>query len=167
MAGSVGREFSFEPFDTDAWHPRVRMFYACWQGLPRGAGRLPARAAFDPLDIPATLGWIWMHDIERAPFRLRCRLFGTRVAAAVGADITGQYLQSRPLSDPRRPLDDMRLRASALDGRPTYARTAPILKHGDVWQAVESLMLPFADDGHTPNILAGISTYYRADGSAV
>lgn len=163
----MSAEFSLEPFDTAAWHPRVRMFYAYWQGLPRGAGRLPARAAFDPFDIPKTLGWIWMHDIEREPFRLRCRLFGTRVAATVGVDITGQYLQSRPLSDPGRPLDETRLRATALDGCPTYARTLPILKHGDVWHAVESLMLPLADDGQTPDILLGISTYYRADGSAV
>jgi hypothetical protein len=163
----VSADFSSEPFDTSSWHPRARLLYAYWQTLERHGRRLPARAAFDPLDIVPALGWVWMHDIERAPFRLKCRLFGTLVAAAVGVDITGLYLQSRPLSSDQRPLDETRLRLTALDGVPTHARTPPLLKHGDIWQSVESLMLPLAADGQTPDILLGVSVYYRADGSVV
>jgi hypothetical protein len=161
------RDFTVEPFDTELWHPRTRSVYAHWQGLPRPHGRLPVRAAFDAFAVPAALGWIWMHDIEREPFRLRCRLFGTRIAASVGVDITGQYLQDRPLSDPQRPLDATRLRLTAIDGLATWARTPPILHHGDIWSEVESLMVPFADDGEHPDILLGVSVYYRFDGSDV
>ena len=160
-------DFTVEPFDTERWHPRTRCVYEYWCGLKPPHARLPARAAFDAFAVPAALGWIWMHDIERVPLRLHCRLFGTRLAAVVGVDITGQYLDQRPLSDPQRPLDETRLRKTAIDGVPTWARTPPILRHGDTWSEVESLMLPFAEDGEHPDILLGVSVYYRFDGSDV
>ena len=108
-----------------------------------------------------------MHNIQRQPLRLRCRLFGTRLAAAVGVDIAGQYLDQRPLSDPQQPLDDARLRATAIDGLATWARRPPILRHGDTWSKVESLMLPLADGGEHPDMLLGVCVYFRADGSDV
>jgi len=160
-------DYSIEPFDMSGWHRRQRALYAHWRGLPRGGKRLPARAAFDPFEIPETLGWLWLVDVHRAPFRLRCRLFGTLLARAVHEDITGQWMDERPLSDPQRPTNAARLRATALDGRATHARTPPILKHGEIWSSVESLLLPFATDGETPDIVLGVTTYYRADGSAV
>lgn len=70
-------------------------------------------------------------------------------------------------SDPQRPLDATRLRLTAIDGLATWARTPPILHHGDIWSEVESLMVPFADDGEHPDILLGVSVYYRFDGSDV
>ena len=161
------RGFTVEPFDTARWHPRTRGVYQYWRHLQHPHARLPTRAAFDAFAVPEALGWIRMHDIERDPFGLRCRLFGTRVAAAVGVDITGQNLLERPLSDSQRPLDEARLRTTAIDGLATWARTPPILRHGDIWSEVESLMLPLADDGERPDILLGVSVYYRFDGSAV
>lgn len=159
--------FDLEPFDLSRWHPRQRAIYAAWRGLARPRGPLPARDAFDPFVVPEALGWIWLHDIEREPLRLRCRLFGTLLAKCVGVDITGEYLDMRPLSDPGRPLERARLEATALAGKPTWARTPPILKHGEVWSEVESLMLPLASDGVTPDMMLGVSTYYRVDGEVV
>ena len=159
--------YRLEPFDMSDWHARQRAVYEVWRALPRPRGPLPARGDFDPFAVPDALGWIWLHDIERDPFHLRCRLFGTRLAQCVGVDITGEYLDTRPLANPKRPLDFERLRATALDGKPTWARTPPLLKHGGVWHEVESLMLPFAADGRTPDVMLGVSTYYRADGEAV
>jgi hypothetical protein len=159
--------YILEPFDVAAWHSRQRAVYAAWRALPRPRGPLPTRADFDPFEIPDALGWIWLHDIEREPFHLRCRLFGTLLARCVGVDITGEYLDTRPLAEPDRPLDLERLRATALDGKPTWARTRPILKHGELWSEVESLMLPLAADGRTPDVMLGVSTYYRSDGSVV
>jgi hypothetical protein len=40
-----------------------------------------------------------------------------------------------------------RLRAIAIYGTPTDARTAPVLRYRNIWQSVESLLLPFAADG--------------------
>jgi hypothetical protein len=159
--------FSLEPFDTARWHARTRCVYEYWRSLERPQVRLPARAAFDAFEVPKALGWIWLNDIEREPFRLRCRLFGTRLAATVGVDITGQYLDQRPLSDPQRKLDYVRLRATAIDGLATWTRCPPILRHGDIWSEVESLMLPLANDGEHPDILLGVSVFYRFDGSDV
>ncbi|MCM0021147.1 MAG: PAS domain-containing protein [Tagaea sp.] len=163
----MAASYVLEPFDTSAWHARQRAVYELWRALPRPRGPLPSRADFDPFAVPDALGWIWLHDIERDPFRLRCRLFGTLLAKCVGVDITGEYLDTRPLADAQRPLDLERLRATALDGKPSWARTAPMLKHGGVWAEVESLMLPFAADGRTPDIMLGVSTYYRFDGTVV
>jgi hypothetical protein len=159
--------FGLEPFDTAAWHARQRAIYANWRALPRRRGPLPARADFDPFAVPEALGWLWLNDIEREPFRLRCRLFGTLLAKCVGVDITGEYLDTRAIADPKRPVDMERLRATALDGKPSWARTPPIMKHGGVWAEVETLMLPFAADGTVPDMMLGVSTYYRADGEVV
>ncbi|MFM7345434.1 MAG: PAS domain-containing protein [Tagaea sp.] len=159
--------FVLEPFDTAGWHARQRAVYANWRALPRRRGPLPARADFDPFAVPEALGWMWLHEIERAPLRLRCRLFGTLLAKCVGVDITGEYLDMRPLSDAARPIDKARIAATALEGKPSWARTPPILKHGEIWSEVESLMLPFAADGTTPDMVLGVSTYYRADGEVV
>ncbi len=159
--------FVLEPFDTSGWHSRQRAMYDSWRALPRRGGPLPSRGDFDPFAVPCALGWIWLNDIEREPFRLRCRLFGTLLAACVGSDITGQYIDTLQATDAKRPVHYDRLRATALDGKPSWARTPPLLKHGEVWAEVESLMLPFAADGHTPDVMLGVSTYYRVDGSVV
>lgn len=159
--------YRIEPFATDAWHPRTRAVYDHWRGLPRPRGPLPARGSFDAFAIPGALGWLWLLDVERAPFRLRCRLFGSLLVQGIGADITGEYLDALPLADPRRPLDADRLRASALDGKPTWARTPPYLGLRQIWSEVECLILPLAADGRSPDVLLGVSTYYRHDGAAV
>jgi hypothetical protein len=160
-------QFTTEPFDTKAWHPRVRGVYEYWRQLQQPSGRLPAHTAFDPLKLPEASGWMWLHDIHTPPLRLQCRRFGADLAALVGVDITGQWLDLRPLADPQRPLDAARLHKTAIEGRATWARMPPLLRHGDVWAEVESLMLPLAQDGERPDIMLGVSVYYRADGSAL
>jgi hypothetical protein len=92
---------------------------------------LSACAAFDPLDVTPTLGWLQMHEIERERFQFKYRLHATANDA------------------------------------PTHARTAPVLRYGNIWQSVKSLPVPFAADGKTPDILIGVSASYRADGSVV
>ncbi|MFY7779934.1 MAG: PAS domain-containing protein [Tagaea sp.] len=167
MTTLTSADYRLEPFDTATWHARPRAVYAHWRGLPRTNGPLPARGSFDAFAVPGALGWLWLHDVERAPFRLRSRLFGSLLAQCVGTDITGEYLDARPLVDAGRPLDIDRLRASAIDGRPTWTRKGLELAHGQSWAEVESLILPFAADGHTPDMVLGVSTYYRSDGSVV
>jgi hypothetical protein len=166
-AMTTHREFTLEPFDQTCWHQRQKAVYAAWCGLPRARGNIPARHDFDPFAVPEALGWIWLHDIRRSPLGFHCRLFGTLLANAVGVDIQGRWLEDTPLADPARPLDWARMRMTALDGRPSWARTRPILRPGDIWSEVESLLLPFASDGRTPDILMGVSTYYRRDGTPV
>jgi hypothetical protein len=162
------KDFDVEPFlDLSRWNVRQRDVYATWRSLSRNGRRLPARSTFDPLAIPSALGWLWLHDVQREPLRFHCRLFGTEVAKATGIDITGRWLDDTPLADPSRPLDLERLRRTAIDGFPTWARTRSTFQAGDAWPTVESLIVPFASDGETPDIVMGVSTYYRTNGAVL
>jgi hypothetical protein len=158
---------AIEPFAPGTLHARLDALYRYWLALPRPAGPLPTRAAFDPFAVREAIGSIWMLDIQREPFRLRYRLQGTRIVDAVGRDETGRWLDELVVADRSRPVDAARLRESALDGLATHARTRPLLAAGSGWSAVESLMLPLAADGRTPDILLCASVYFGADGSAV
>jgi len=160
-------DWSVEPFDTSGWNDRLATLYAHWRALPRGGRRFPARAAFDPFDIPDALGALWLLDIERDPFRLRYRLVGTRIVAAVGEDATGRYLDELPNADPERPLDLSRFRLTADTGAATWARTRPHLLKAATWTEVENLVLPLAADGETPDILLCASVFYKANGDTV
>jgi hypothetical protein len=164
---SAAAPFDVEPFAPGAMHARLDALYRHWLALPRPAGPLPARADFDPFAVPEAVGSIWMLDIQREPFRLRYRLQGTRIVDAVGRDETGRWLDELVLADRSRPVDMARLRESALAGHATHARTRPLLAAGSGWSAVESVMLPLAADGRTPDILLCASVYFAADGSAV
>jgi len=154
-----------EPFSTQGWHPRLVALLECWRALPRGGKRLAPRAAFDAFQIPRMLGSLWLLDIERDPLRLRYRLFGTHIVLAIGADLTGTYLNDMPMSEAGRRTLFARLAVSTEGGLATHARAAPILKHSENWHEIETLMLPFADDGRTPDILLCGSIFYRLDGS--
>jgi hypothetical protein len=56
------------------------------------ADRLPGRDHFDPLDVPGLLPNLVLVDVERDPYRFRCRLMGTTVVKAFRNDLTGRYL---------------------------------------------------------------------------
>lgn len=156
-----------EPFSTQGWHPRLVELYGYWRALPRGGQKLAPRAAFDAFEVPRMLGSLWLLDIERDPLRLRYRLFGTHIALAIGSDLTGTYLNDVPMSEPGRKTLFARMAVSIDGGFATHARTAPILKHAEYWSEVEVLVMPFASDGRTPDMLLCGSIFYRLDGSVL
>jgi hypothetical protein len=69
---------------------RLRQVYAYWASKIVG-GRLPARAAIDPTEIPRLLPFVFLVDVERDPQRFRFRLVGTQICAWAGRDATGLY----------------------------------------------------------------------------
>ena len=71
--------------------PAVREFSSYWKGKS-GGGVAPRRSAIDPLEIPHLLPYLVIVALERAPFRVRYRLVGTRVVELHGADFTNRYL---------------------------------------------------------------------------
>ncbi len=153
-----------EPFSTQDWNPRLVRLYDYWRVLPRQGRTLPPRAAFDAFDIPAMLGSLWLLDIEREPVRLRYRLFGTHIVLAIGSDVTGAYLDEMPMSEAGRATLFARMAVSIERGLATHARARPILNHGENWAEIETLILPLASDGETPDILLCGSIFYRLDG---
>lgn len=80
----------FQPLD-----PLNRRFADYWLSLPR-RNLVPARADFDPSEVPELLPHMIMHElIDRR--RSRLRLVGTALVERYGMDITGRdYLEFVP-----------------------------------------------------------------------
>ena len=54
--------------------------------------RAPARADFDPLDVPYALGYVSIVEVQRDPLRFYFRLDGTKQVELFGIDCTRRYL---------------------------------------------------------------------------
>jgi hypothetical protein len=143
-------------------HAKIaRMVGYCRSIVP--PDRLPGRAQFDPLDVPALLPNVWLLEREPGP-RFRYRLMGTRVAAAFQGDLTGRYVGEvhsadaaaamlaylTGVADSRRP--HFRI------GRPTAWPIAEFL-------TLERLYMPLAHDGITVDMILGFTVFLKKDGS--
>jgi hypothetical protein len=69
---------------------KVRELYAWWRAH-RGAADIPDRSAFDPTVCPHLLPNMIIAEAQTNPFRIRCRLVGTRVADMLNLDVTGRH----------------------------------------------------------------------------
>ncbi|HLJ20339.1 MAG TPA: PAS domain-containing protein [Stellaceae bacterium] len=132
--------------------PALKALLAVWEARRKGR-RMPARADFDPLDLKAHLGHLFLVDVEREPRRYRVRLVGTRITTVVQRDVTGMYLDAiyagtlleslaQALSwvvDERAPL-----RVYSRAGHPQN----PVYFY-------EGLLLPLSADGESVNMVLG------------
>lgn len=111
----------------------------------RGARELPRKADIWPGDIKPLLPNVLLVDIERAPFRVRFRLVGTKVVAATGFDFTGCYLDEiAPPHDIDTFLACYRL--AVFGRRPVIARVQWHFKTGER-AAYDLGVWPLSDDG--------------------
>lgn len=62
-----------------------------WERLS-ASRRPPARADFDPLDVPYALGYLSIIEVHRDPLRFYFRLDGTKQVDLFGIDCTRRYL---------------------------------------------------------------------------
>src|SRR5579862_5637057 len=72
--------------------PMLKQAGLYWRGKIK-AGKLPARAALDPFEIPALLPYLMLWSVERDPLRFRARLVGSYIAEMAGRDPTGRYVE--------------------------------------------------------------------------
>lgn len=140
---------------------RIARLAALWQAK-RGARTLPARRDVGFDDLRELMGRIVMFDVLRDPLRFRFRLVGTLLVEAIGFDPTGKLTTE---ARPRGYLEEV-------EGhyRQAVERRAPVF-HRIVFDWVMTgpgvpstlqrdyvrLLLPFADDGQTVDILLGAS----------
>jgi hypothetical protein len=154
--------------DTRLWHPRVRKLFEYWRSLHRASGRLPGRAAFDPLAIPALLPYLTLIDVVGRPPRFRYRLIGTRMVDALNGDFTGQWLDevhARP--DGSKPVFPS-YTAVAMEGRPDWRRGPPhFAGFIDRCTELERVFLPLASDGETVDIIITINVFFDAVGTEI
>ena len=75
--------------------PRLRELLDHWQSM-RGGRAAPARADFDPIEIPNLLRHLVLVDTAKSLGEFRYRLFGTEVCRGFGYDRTGKRFSDLP-----------------------------------------------------------------------
>lgn len=126
--------------------PDLQALYAYWDG--KRAGRFaPARADVDPADIPNLLPIMAITEVRHEPRNYVFRLYGTRLRAMTGRDLTGHWIDeiahADALKDARREFDEV-----VDSGRPICSFWKGPWIGREHW-TVERLLLPLSEDGHT------------------
>ncbi|MDY0873185.1 PAS domain-containing protein [Dongia rigui] len=114
------------------------------------AGRLPARAAFDPFDMRKLLGRIVLLDVLEAPLRFRFRLVGTDWVARFGLDPTNTFVDDFPRVQSRAFIRDVMTKV-ATGRQPLMVRRSVIIE-GEYFR-YGMLLLPLATDGSTVDMI--------------
>ena len=158
--------FVDENLDRSGWHPLIQDMYAYWQ-LIAPAGGLPGRQHFDPLHISPLMSRVWMLDVVRPEMRFRYRLAGTREVQTLGLDPTGKWFDEVHPAFLRNPGIAERYLRTVEAGVPTYRHGNVMFVHDKYHQLVQNLVLPFAKDGRTVDMLMILSVLFRSNGTVV
>ncbi|HZB91088.1 MAG TPA: PAS domain-containing protein [Stellaceae bacterium] len=151
--------------DTTGWNPRLRRLYDYWRAIRPAGGLLPGRRHFDPIDVPELLPGIWLLDVHREPFRLRYRLAGTGIVAAIGHEVTGLWLdEAHPGIMENRTFVE-RYRHVVERGLPDRRKGKPRLWVHRDFDQIENLLLPLAQDGRRVDMICAYSLLFRPNGS--
>jgi hypothetical protein len=140
-------------------HARTRRVYDYWKSIHPASG-IPGRQHLDPMALRDLLPGIWLVDVAQDPFRLRYRLVGTEVVEAMGRDVTGQWLDE---AHPHLASDDaywQRSRDIVASKIPSWRRGPPHLWKHETYSIVENLIMPFAADAATVDMLCIFSVFY-------
>jgi hypothetical protein len=135
--------------------PRVRDFYAHWEGLRPGPGLLPGRRHFDPIRVPHLLPNTWLLDIEGSPPRFRYRVIGTGLDIDKLVGATGRYMDEVSPDFPSNPTYPDYLAVAR--GEISWRRGPPAFRFMEVWRTIERVLLPLAADGTTPDMMLNIT----------
>ncbi len=154
--------------DIQLWHPKVRALFEYWRSIHPGPGQLPGRAAFDPLAIHQLLPHVMLLDVVGAPSRFRYRLIGTRMVDALGADLTGRWLdEAHRHPDGTLPTFPSYVRV-ATQGLYDWRRGTPhFAGYLDRCAELERVFLPLAADGRTVDIILAINVFFDAAGEEI
>jgi hypothetical protein len=143
------------------WHPHCAAFVTYVESLTP-AGRLPTRGMFEPTAIYRLLPNVWIIDVLRDPLRLVIRLTGAKIVEALGRDMSGLDLaQAFPGLNPAHDL--ARFAAAIATRRGTWRRGRPPFDVGQAWAEVEDVVMPFAADRSTVDMLYCFSVFYGHD----
>jgi hypothetical protein len=141
---------------TQLRSPLIRSVHDWW-AANRGAD-IPDRSALDPFSLKASLPYLLISDVERAPFRIRYRLVGTKVADATGIDFTGHYLDELVPGDPDEPwMSDYRL--SFVTRMPVIGNSTVRMKSGASY-FYEFGMFPMRNGGTDIVQFVGVEDYF-------
>lgn len=141
------------------WHPKIARFFLYWRSIHPASG-LPGRQHFDPLAIHSLLPGVWLLDIQREPFRLRYRLVGTEAVEAIGAEVTGQWMDEAHTAVAREPEYMNRYRSVVEQRLPSWRRGVPRLWTHKRYATLENMVVPLASDGETVDLLVALTVFH-------
>ena len=124
----------------------------------RGRRAMPARLEIDPSELPACmLPYVFMVDLRDDPPRWRYRLIGTEIAARLGVEPTGRFLDDVLGTKYCRYLDA--LNDDVFERKhPIYTETLLHAEDGNVL-LTKRLLVPLSHLGREPAIIFGVQTY--------
>jgi hypothetical protein len=137
----------------------VQDLLSYWIAIHPG-DRIPARAAFDPMQIPRLLPNLVLTDVERDPYRFRVRLMGTGIVEGMGGDFTGRYLDGVWPDAGNQPLVRDRVEV-AETGLPNYRYGRSPTPFKLDFAALERAFLPFAANGTDVDVILSVIVYMR------
>lgn len=113
-------------------------------------GLLPARAAFDPLDMRTFLGRIVIFDVVGEPPRFRFRLVGTDWVKQFGFDPTNTFMEDFPRVQSRAFVTQI-LNRTTSERLPLMVRRSVIIN--SEYFRYGMLLLPLASDGQAVDMI--------------
>ena len=90
-----GIQLSWDPETRDLPTTAMRATQAYWQSLPRSAG-VPEVLQVEPERLRAALGYIMLVDVGEETGDFRYALYGSKIAAVSGFDLTGKSIWDIP-----------------------------------------------------------------------
>lgn len=138
--------------DLHFQNPKLHGLVRYWEEK-RGTRPMPSRADIDPLELGEHMGNLILIDVEHEPVRLRYRLVGTNITAAMARDSTGKYYDEIYAEE--------NLKHIYASFHWIFEHKAPLRTHGQAYYPdknfydYEALNLPLSDDGETVNMVLG------------
>jgi hypothetical protein len=134
------KAFAVEGLAALALAPESRQVCGYWLSLWEGDA-LPLRARFEPLRVREFLPGIMVMEVKPGE-RVRVRLSGSAVNAAVGMDLTGQDLLALTRDGDRR--ERLKRNTNSANGQAGWSLRSGQRADGTAWRA-EEIYLPFRD----------------------
>jgi hypothetical protein len=149
---------------------KIERFLSYWQKLSKAIGGVPLHRDFDPIAVPELLPNLLMIEARAAGGPSRIRLAGSRIAAAMGIDVTGYDLQALPRAEDARVLAEAVClclkQQRPIPGESLAASANAKLNTKDA-RAISStrfLALPLSVDGRTPSMALVLMLFSIIDG---
>ncbi len=145
------------PMDADR---RILDLHAYREKIRPSESSLPGRQHFDPVDIPRLLPFLSLVDVYRDPVRFRYRLSGTEIVRAMGADHNGRFLDEIHVNFSATPTSKQYMEVLAT-GQSAFREGRPTLRREEDHRWMQRLLLPFARDGKTVDMVLGMGIYFE------
>lgn len=127
----------------------------------RGTRRMPQRSDIVPGEIKPVLPNIMLADAMENGTRFRCRLVGTAIVTAFGADLTGKYVGEHDGGPASLGPDEFTRELYQI----AWKTQTPVFSRGKYIASRESsltvnrLLLPLSEDDKAPNIIMAVLTF--------